>query len=230
MKMDVIILAGGLGTRLRSVIQDIPKPMAPVNGKPFLHIVLESLPLDRIRSIVLSVGYKHESIKESVGEFYHSIPVKYAVENEPLGTGGGVKLAMAMCDAETILLLNGDTFFELDFNELVAQHLENDNDLTVALKLMEDPYRYGAVEIDQKNRIVGFKEKNPHLKQALINGGVYVLNRRLKDVFPSEDKCSFEQDILEKHVGDLTFGSYVSEGMFIDIGIPEDYQRAHELF
>lgn len=225
----MIILAGGLGTRLKSVVADIPKPMAPVNEKPFLHFILDALSISDVGKIVLSVGYKHKVIQDYLGDEYKGVPILYAVENEPLGTGGGIKLALQQCSSEQVLILNGDTYFTVDHERMLQQHVASGALLTLALKDMKDPHRYGAVEI-HAGLVRAFKEKDPSLDQALINGGVYFANRSLLELFPSQAKSSFESDILEKYVGIKTFSAFISKGLFIDIGIPEDYFKAQWIF
>ncbi|MFY0643471.1 MAG: HAD-IIIA family hydrolase [Bacteroidia bacterium] len=231
MKLDVIILAGGLGTRLQSVVADVPKPMAPVCDSPFIHYILKSLDLTLVNNIIFSVGYKHEVIKEYIGDEYEGKRVLYAVEDQPLGTGGGIKLALQKAETEQVLILNGDTYFQVDIQAMLNSHIEEGNTLSLALKYINKPARYGTViTMPPSGRIIYFKEKNPKSPAAFINGGVYIAQKELLEHFPEEDKCSFEQDILEKHVGNLQFGSFISAGLFIDIGIPEDYEKAQELF
>lgn len=229
MKFDVIILAGGLGTRLRSVVADVPKPMAPVAGRPFLDLILEKLPLANVATIILSVGHKHEVIKEHYGDVYFDTPVRYAVEEEPLGTGGGIKLALQMAKQDHTLIVNGDTLFDIDYEQFWQSHYYAGNDLTLALKQMDHPDRYGTVLLDQ-HRVVRFQEKTPGLKYGLINGGIYWVRTDIVEEFPSSEKFSFEQDFLEKKVNDLNMGGYIDTAGFIDIGIPEDYERAQTLF
>ena len=231
MKYDVIILAGGLGTRLRSVISDIPKPMAPVAGNPFLHYILESLVVDEIGKIVLSVGYKYEVIEEYIGTEYKGLSVEYAVEKEPLGTGGGIQLALEKCEAEQVLILNGDTFFGLNVKTLLNSHLAKKNDLTIGIKHIVKPYRYGTVICSEfHNRILSFKEKDESIPEAYINAGVYMLNRSIMEEFPKTEKWSFEKDFLEVKLEELTIASFPSAARFIDIGIPEDFEKAQILF
>ena len=228
--IPAIILAGGLGTRLRSVISDMPKPMAPVNGKPFLHYIFLYLQKQGISDVILSVGYKSEMIKEFFGEKYAGINVRYAVENEPLGTGGGIAQAMAMIDSDAFVL-NGDTFFDVDLSELYGFYQKSNSDIALALKRMLHFDRYGTVEIGNQNRVLQFHEKQFRY-EGLINGGVYVLSKDLfkkieeleDDVLPQ--KFSFEKDVLEKYLIYLHYHGIEFKGYFIDIGIPEDYQKA----
>ena len=232
--MEVIILAGGLGTRLRSEIKDVPKCMAPIAGKPFLWYLLKDLTkYEEVNRVILSVGYLREVIFEWIDHVKNEFPFEfvYAIEEQPLGTGGGIKLALSKSLTNDVVVLNGDTFFAVNLRELMESHRLYPSAVTLALKPMQDFERYGRVIIDEvDNRIVEFKEKE-YCKEGLINGGVYVINK-LEPIFEGlPEKFSFETAVLEPQckVGKL-FG-VVQEGYFIDIGIPEDYKRAdNELF
>lgn len=223
-----IILAGGLGTRLRSVINDLPKPMAPVNGKPFLHYIFQYLIKQRVGEAVLSVGYKHESIKEFFGTEYLGIKIQYSVEEEPLGTGGGIKQAFQLV-GDCAFVLNGDTFFDVDLNALQQFYFETNSDISLSLKPLKDFDRYGTVELDENLRITKFIEKQ-FLSEGLINGGVYFFSKVLFDKVETPQKFSFEKDVLEKYTSTLKFTGKAFDGYFIDIGIPEDYQKAQHDF
>ncbi len=232
--IPAIILAGGLGTRLRSVISDLPKPMAPVAGQPFLHYIFLYLQKQGITDVVLSVGYKSEVIKEFFGDKYAGINIRYAVENEPLGTGGGIRQAMSLIDSDAYVL-NGDTFFDVDLKDLYEFYTMRSSDIALALKRMHHFDRYGTVEIGNQDRVLQFQEKR-YKAEGLINGGVYVINKNLfKKVEEIEDtilsqRFSFEKDILEKHLLPLHYQGKEFGGYFIDIGIPEDYERAQTDF
>ncbi|MDA8886618.1 nucleotidyltransferase family protein [Bacteroidia bacterium] len=229
MIFDVVILAGGLGTRLASVISDVPKPMAPVAGKPFLDHILCKLPLDHIGRIILAVGHKYQRIEEYYGAAYNGTSIEYSIEKEPLGTGGGIGLAMHKVQAETALILNGDTFFDVNLEEMWQKHSNLAKVITLALKQMENPDRYGTVLLEG-NTIVRFQEKIEGLPTGLINGGVYWVNKNILDALPNKEKYSFESEFLELAVRDNKLSGYISEGLFIDIGIPSDYERAQEIF
>jgi D-glycero-alpha-D-manno-heptose 1-phosphate guanylyltransferase len=229
MKVDVIILAGGLGTRLASVVSDVPKPMALVAGKPFLDHILCKLPLHNISQIILAVGYKYEKIEAYYGNTYHNIPIVYSVENEPLSTGGGVALALDKMRSETGIILNGDTFFDVNYEELIEVHKSSLSPITLSLKQMENPDRYGTVLVET-HKIVRFQEKELGQKTGLINGGVYAIHKKLKEMMPHLDKFSFETEVLEANVAAGLLAGYISSGLFIDIGIPEDYERAQTIF
>jgi D-glycero-alpha-D-manno-heptose 1-phosphate guanylyltransferase len=229
MKLDVIILAGGLGTRLASVVSDVPKPMAPVAGKPFLEQVLKSLPAQHIAKVILAVGYTYEKIEEYYGSVYNTIPLEYSIETEPLGTGGGIGRALRKCTSEYILILNGDTSFDVNLEELIYVHQTEQALLTLALKQMDSPDRYGTVLLE-KNTIVRFQEKQTGLSTGLINGGVYIASKALISELPQIEKYSFESEILEGKVTSGRLKGYISKGLFIDIGIPADYERAQSIF
>lgn len=229
MIQEAVVLAGGFGTRLRKVVPDLPKPMAPVNGKPFLHYILMHLRQAGITHIVLSVGYLAEKIESYFGNSYEGIRISYCHEREPMGTGGGIRMAIEMCSSQDILALNGDSFFAVPIVDYAVQHLNSGADASLALREVEDGSRYGTIQLN-KNRITAFREKSVESKgPALINGGVYILKR---DVYlhltPSEQAFSIEYDFFAKQATTLHLNAYISKGYFIDIGIPEDYLRAQQ--
>ena len=221
---EAIVLAGGFGTRLQTVVSEVPKPMAPVAGKPFLQYILDYLIDQQVDHVVLAVGYLREVIIGEFGNAYKSLRLTYSIEEEPLGTGGGILQACQYTSSDQVFVINGDTFFHVDLAELADVHNTNNALLTVALKRMEKFDRYGTVDVNADGKIVGFLEKK-YLDEGLINGGVYCLN---KDVFPADmpARFSFEKEILEKEIANGRIFGMRSEGYFIDIGIPEDYARA----
>jgi D-glycero-alpha-D-manno-heptose 1-phosphate guanylyltransferase len=219
--VEAIILAGGLGTRLRSMITDLPKPMAPIANKPFLWYLLSYLSQYDIQKVVLSVGYKYEMIQAFFGDRFAGMEINYAIEEEPLGTGGGIRRALDQTNGDTVLILNGDTFFAVDFAELANVHSSQNADLTLALKPMINFDRYGNV-VTVATRVIGFEEKKL-FKSGNINGGVYLMNANLFERLGFGEKFSFEKDFLEKYIMQLNFQALISNAYFIDIGIPEDY-------
>ena len=223
--MEAVILAGGLGTRLREVISDVPKPMAPVGSKPFLRYILERLEMQGVRRVVLAVGYKHETISSYFGHRCGEIRIAYSVEEEPLGTGGALKQAMDQISSDQVLLLNGDTLFHVDIKQLVQVHQDRAADLTLSLKPMRRFDRYGAVIVSSDSRVLSFQEKRM-CESGLINGGVYVARTDLWDPFELSAKFSFERFLENPGAQKLNMYGFPSEGYFIDIGIPEDYERA----
>ena len=223
---ECIILAGGLGTRLRSEVADLPKCMAPVAGKPFLHWVIAHLTTQKLTSFIFALGYMHEIIEEYVKENYPFLHVQFSVENEPLGTGGAIKLAMKLCQEQHISVVNGDTLFETNNNLLWTEHILRKSACTLALKPMHNFDRYGAVTINEKHVINAFKEKK-YMDAGLINGGVYLINRHVFNQINFSKKFSFEKDFLEKYLDILTMIGVEDNGYFIDIGIPEDFKKAN---
>ena len=217
--MEAVILAGGLGTRLRSVVSEVPKCMAPVGGKPFLQYMLEWLSRLDVSHVVLSVGYLREVIFAFIDSREWPFEISYAVEEEPLGTGGGIRLALTKCREDRVIVLNGDTFFNVDLKALTFAA-----PVTLALKPMRDFDRYGAVDL-AGGLVTGFHEKTA-CTEGLINGGVYALVRSRLDLAFYPGRFSFEKDLLEPLAAARLVAGQVQEGYFIDIGIPEDYTRA----
>ena len=224
---ECIILAGGLGTRLRSEVADLPKCMAPVAGKPFLHWVVAHLIAQKITSFVFSLGYMHEIIEEYIQLNHPQLQVKFSVENEPLGTGGAIKLALNLCEEENVMVVNGDTLFETNINALWAEHTQNNSACSLSLKPMQNFERYGAVTTNESKIITAFTEKK-YIEKGLINGGVYLINRNSFNQLNLPQKFSFEKDFLEKYLHILTMIGVQDNGYFIDIGIPEDFKKANE--
>ena len=219
---DIIILAGGLGERLRHVVSDTQKVMAPIAGKPFLRWLLNGLTAQGARRFVLAVGYKSEQIEACFGNSYNGAAIVYSREETPLGTGGAIRQALALCETEDAVVVNGDTYFDVDLNALLKAHRERQAALTLSLKPMTGFDRYGTVSTDETGRVTGFHEKKP-VREGLINGGVYAIRKDTYKEMP-EGKFSFEREILEP-LALATFGM-ASDGYFIDIGIPGDYFRA----
>ena len=225
--MEAIILAGGMGTRLRSVVPDLPKPMAPVAGRPFLAWVLDRLLDAGFENAVLAVGYKNEAISNHFGERHHGLSLHYSVETLPLGTGGAIRLAADQITRYPVFVLNGDTFLELDFQAMLTAHQQAGAKLSVAVCRVPDVSRYGALEIEG-DVILGFHEKG-RSGPGFINAGVYLLGAEILRQIPAGEPFSFEQQLLVPRVQDLRPHAFVTTGRFIDIGIPEDYDRAQRL-
>lgn len=223
--MEAIILAGGFGTRLQSVVKNLPKPMAPVNDKPFLTYVLNHLLRNGVSRFILSVGYRCEAIRDYFGDAYRSAPIVYAVEEVPLGTGGGIKKALDMARSSPVLVVNGDTFFDVDLNVLLAAHHERNADVTIAAKEMDDLERYGSVVFNSSGRLTSFEEKGKPTK-GHINGGIYVMNQDIFECFSPAPRFSFETDFLEAHLKEINIHVVPCAAYFIDIGIPGDYEKA----
>lgn len=227
--MEAIILAGGLGTRLRGTIGDYPKCMAEVNGLPFLAYVFKYLWAQGCTRAILSLGYKHEVVTQWLQAQELPFATDYVVENEPLGTGGGIQLAMKEAVADNVIVLNGDTLFLADLQRQMDEHISHHAAVTLGLKAMQHFDRYGVVNTDSKGVITSFEEKR-YRETGLINAGTYIINVRsyLSKHLPV--KHSFEKDYLERYTAEGHFYGCANDGYFIDIGIPEDYERAQGEF
>jgi len=227
--MQAILLCGGMGTRLRSVVSDRPKPMADICGKPFLQYLLEMLRDKGITEVIFALGYMGEMIEEYFQDgSAFGLKIAYSYEEEPLGTGGAIRNALPKILEEEVLVLNADTYFPMDYQGLLRFHQENDGDFSLATRVVPDISRYGAVRRDAAGRILVWNEKLGDGGQPLageINGGIYVMKKSLIAEIP-EGKQSLEQDCIPKWLseGKRIFG-LPFEGYFMDIGIPKDYQQ-----
>jgi D-glycero-alpha-D-manno-heptose 1-phosphate guanylyltransferase len=224
---SVIILAGGLGTRLRSAVSDLPKCMAPVAGRPFIGYVIDHLRQQGIQHFIFALGYKNEAFLDFLSTHLPGGNYTLSVEPEPLGTGGAVRLACTHTTEKNVLVANGDTLFTIQVSRLASFHHLHDADCTLSLKPMHRFDRYGVVELNPDHSIRHFKEKQ-YYESGYINGGVYMLNaeRLLSEDLP--EKFSFEQDYLEKYYQQRKMYGQIQDEYFIDIGIPTDYERAQK--
>ncbi|WP_029891017.1 nucleotidyltransferase family protein [Polycyclovorans algicola] len=225
-----IVLAGGFGTRLQSVVADVPKPMAPVAGRPFLQVLLDTLADAGVTGAVLAVGYKREVIEQHFGAHYRGIALDYSVEAEPLGTGGAIRQAFEQAGVERALVLNGDTWCPVDLLALVQTHRAHAAMLTLTLTQVPDAGRFGAVTQLPDGRVSAFHEKRSDGGAGRINAGVYVVERALMAYAPTSAKFSFETDVMQRVVGTLPVFGHVTDAPFIDIGIPSEFARAQGLF
>jgi len=217
--MEAIILAGGFGTRLKNVVLDLPKPMAPIRGVPFLSFILDQLNRQGFTKVILAVGYLHEKIISFYGNKYKNMQIEYSIEYEPLGTGGCVKKALDKTTEKHIFVINGDTYFDINFNEI-----KKPKNVMIVCKQMNDTSRYGNIIIES-DIIIRFSEKGIG-GSGYINGGIYYFNRDVFNKFMLPDKFSMEKDFFEKHLNEMIIDAHISNEYFIDIGIPEDYERA----
>ncbi len=226
-----IILAGGFGTRLQSVVNDLPKPMAPINGEPFLNYQLNYLKHYGIKNVILSVGYLAEKIKAYYGYNFNGLEIDYVVEENPMGTGGGIRLALEKCTESLSFVLNGDSFFDVDLIKFYDRHIQNRSQISLALRKVNNSSRYGTIEKTKENIISSFKEKSGIDHEGIINGGVYLLDKNLYlQKTPSATNFSIEKDFFEKQLSNSLISGFEFEGYFIDIGIPEDYLKAQNDF
>jgi D-glycero-alpha-D-manno-heptose 1-phosphate guanylyltransferase len=228
MKSDVVILAGGLGTRLQNLLPGIPKPMVPVNEQPFLKYLLGYVNKFNPARIILSVGYRHEQIIDYFGDNFEGTRLIYSIEESPLGTGGAILKSIQLSESKNVYILNGDTFFDVDLEQMERQHHDKQADISIALKEMLNFERYGSVSVHE-NRITRFIEKQ-FIEKGFINAGTYLLSKQKFLDINWPEKFSFEKDYLEKYVEKSFFAPYFADGYFIDIGIPEDYLKSQADF
>ena len=226
--MQAIVLAGGLGTRLRGAVDDLPKPMAPVRGRPFLAFVLDQLVDSGFKTVTLATGYRHEAIRSYFGADYRALALRYSVEPEPLGTGGAIRLACDGVSADNVFVLNGDTYLELDFRAMLAAHADIEAEITIAVCHVPDVARYGALELTD-DTVGAFLEKG-RSGPGWINAGTYVMGPKLRARLQRRGAFSFERDLLVPGVSSIRPHAFRSSGRFIDIGTPEDYARAQLFF
>lgn len=226
--IDSIILAGGLGTRLRSVVSDRPKVLAPIGNKTLLDHVMDHLFSHGLHSIILSVGYMKEKIREHIERqiFPESITISFSEEEYPLGTGGAIKKALALASSDIVLILNGDTFFPIDYRRLFESHLLMNADITIGLRQIENVSQSGSVIADTEGKIIGFNEKTGENKKGVMSGGAYLFRKNIFDNFNLPDAFSIEKDFFEKHIHSVKARGLIFDDYFIDIGIPENYQKA----
>lgn len=221
--MEAIVLAGGFGTRLRSVVSDLPKPMALVAGRPFLDILLTLLAKNGFDRVVLSLGYMADKVVSYLGHRYQDMVLVYEIEDTPLGTGGAVRAALQRCREDHVFVFNGDTFLDLEVAQVESLWRKNKGAVLVAREV-PDTSRYGCLEV-LDGRVTNFLEKGM-AGPGLINAGCYVLPRHCLDGFPIGQPFSLESDFLIHSLTTMQIDAFVTEGHFIDIGVPEDYARA----
>lgn len=226
-EMEAIVLAGGLGTRLRAAVPDLPKPMAPVNGRPFLERLLDYWIAQGVTTFILSTGYRYEALAAHFGAAFHGAVIRQVVEDRPLGTGGGLLLASgSLVEAGPFLVLNGDTFFEVPLAALREFHAAHRAQATLSLFRTPQQGRYTGINVGKAGEIRSF---GTGARGALANGGVYLMERSLLEGGPwrPASAVSLEEDILPFAVqaGKRVYGMECS-GRFLDIGVPEDYARA----
>lgn len=222
--MQAVILAGGLGTRLRSVVSDLPKAMAPIGGRPFLEYLLENLLKQDVDDVTLAVGHMRDAIIQHFGDRWQGLSIRYSIETEPLGTGGALRRALRAMPPMPTFVLNGDTWLPINFVGMHAQHVEIGAAVTVAVCPVLDVARYGAVQVEG-GLITGFYEKGLS-GPGMINGGIYLVDPSVFNAVILPEAFSFESDFLVTHAATLKLSAFVTGEEFIDIGVPNDYARA----
>jgi D-glycero-alpha-D-manno-heptose 1-phosphate guanylyltransferase len=226
-----VILAGGLGTRLRGVLPGVPKVLAAVAGRPFLNYLLGQLDSYGIREVVLCTGYLGDQIRFKIGDRYGShLHLKYSWEEQPLGTGGAVRQALGLCISDPILVMNGDSYVDVDLIGFLKWFCERDLEAALVLSKIPDTGRYGKVEIGAGGLITGFMEKMAGDGPGWINSGVYLLRKSVLSYFPEKQFSSLEGDLFPRLVAETRLYGYLAVGKFIDIGTPESYLLAEKFF
>lgn len=224
-----LLLVGGLGTRLRSAVPSLPKPLASVGKKSFLELLIRQLKRQGIRHVIMCSGYLADQVEDEFGDGRAlDLTISYSRELEPLGTAGAVKLAQShLGEASQFLVMNGDSFLEIDLQLFIQFHRDRGALISMAVVRVEDSSRYGTVQVDDNQKVIGFREKAGSDGPGLVNGGVYVFDSGVLAYIP-EGRSSLEKDVFPQLLGK---GFYAQEhrGMFIDIGTPEDYARAQQL-
>jgi D-glycero-alpha-D-manno-heptose 1-phosphate guanylyltransferase len=232
------ILAGGLGTRLRSVVSDRPKVLAPVRGKPFLAHLLDQLLEAGVGRVVLLTGYRGEQIQEAFGDQYRELALAYSIEPAPLGTAGALRFALSQLFPASapgtngalhgVLVLNGDSYCDADFTKFRAFHEQQRGDASLVLAQVPDTSRFGKVEVGPNHRLQRFLEKQAAGGSGWINAGIYLLNRELIEQIPAGRAVSIEREMFPEWLRNRNLLGFRSEGAFLDIGTPESYQAAEE--
>jgi len=228
MNFEAIVLAGGLGTRLRKVVPDLPKALAPVAGQPFIDFLLHSLAASGCQRVVIAVGYRCELIVEHVGSKFAGLDVAYSIEDEPLGTGGATRKALSAIESSRAVVLNADTWLEIHYPAMLDAHCDAAARVTMAVREVADVGRYGAVDVEAR-RVVRFEEKGVRRGPGLINAGAYVFEQDVFDDVRLPDAFSLEVDFLTPCVARLAPLAFPVRGAFVDIGVPDDYVLAQSL-
>ena len=224
-RVTAVILAGGLGTRLRAVVSDRPKVMAEINGVPFLFYLFDKLNNCGIRQVVISTGYMASFIQSSIGFSYKNLQLDYSSEEIPLGTAGAVKLAGHSIHADQCLVMNGDSYTQFDPVSLFMSHKQKVANITILLKMVEDTARFGTIKMNERNEIEKFIEKGQNKDSNLINTGIYLMKTSIFQDIPDTIPCSLEYDFFPSKVGQNIYG-FETKGEFIDIGTPKSYADA----
>ena len=228
-QITALILAGGLGTRLQKVVSDRSKVMAEINGKSFLCYLLDQLAEADIERAVVSTGYMAEQIEERIGGKYKDVEIVYSKEENPLGTGGALKLAVRVIGTKYCLVMNGDSYTEFDPASLLMNHKKSDSSITIVVKEVKDSSRYGTIQMDEQNKIVEFTEKGRTAARGLINAGVYIIENLALQEIPGKIPCSLEHDFFPFMI-ERGINGYKTGGRFIDIGTPKSYAKAEKFF
>ncbi|HLJ92059.1 MAG TPA: nucleotidyltransferase family protein [Gemmataceae bacterium] len=229
-RISAAILAGGLGSRLRSVVADRPKVLAPVYGRPYLTFLLDQLAEAGIAEVVLLTGYQAEQVRSTLGMTYAGMRLVYSQERSPLGTAGAVRWGLAKLSGSTVLLLNGDSYCDVNLAEFRSFHAQRAVDVSLVLAKAPAQSRFGTVWLDCQGRVERFEEKTADTGGNWINAGIYLLERRLIEEIPVERSVSLERDLFPAWIARQRVYGFRCAGRFLDIGTPEAYAEAESFF
>ena len=228
-KLTPVILAGGLGTRLRSVVGDCPKILALVNNRPFLSYLLDQLLCNDFSHVILCTGHGAGQVSAAFGNVYKGLTIEYSLEAKPLGTGGAIRNAIPHIKTDHILVMNGDSYINADLKIYIKWHFQNQIDVSLLLTKVSDVSRYGRVDVDKNGLVKQFVEKNEATTLGWINAGIYISKKRLISQIPAGESFSLEYDFFPNFVGKGLHGFKCNDS-FIDIGTPESYDKADQFF
>lgn len=228
-EISVAILAGGFGTRLQSKVMGKQKVLAEVRKHPFLEYILRQLDQANFKNIVLCTGYSSDQVEKTFGGRYKNLRLYYSPEQMPLGTAGSLRKAFPLLNSETILVMNGDSFCEVDFKKFWQFHLNKNSNVSLVLSSVPDITRFGTVKLGEDDNIVGFQEKKEVSGPGLVSAGIYLINKTLIAEIPKDQEISLEKEVFPKWIGKGFYG-YRNNNSFIDIGTPESYDQAEKFF
>ena len=231
-KIDVIILAGGLGTRLKGIVPDLPKALSPINGRPFLDYILDFLEASNsINNVILAVGYMADQIVGTYTDRHeYNFGILFSREETLLGTGGAINRALGYATTDSVMVLNGDSYVDADLSDVVAFHREKNASMTIIVKKIKNPGRYGLVRFDGNHTITSFNEKQPSSTEGYINTGIYLLKKEIFNNIEENKILSLEKELMPFFIYSGGVYAFATHGEFIDIGVPETYLAAEEFF
>lgn len=226
--VTALILAGGKGVRIQSVVSDRQKVMADVHGRPFITFILDRLAASGFKKVIFCTGHLGAEMEKALGCHYNGLELQFSRESKPLGTGGAVRNALPMIDTDPVLVMNGDSYHEVDLPSFIHHHQDNNSAFTMALTHVPDVSRYGQVALGGNSRLINFQEKETGESQGWINAGIYLINPVLIETIPEGQAMSLEKDIFPNWLTQPCYG-YKGSGRFLDIGTPDSYHQAESL-
>ncbi|RJR07510.1 galactokinase [Candidatus Parcubacteria bacterium] len=229
LNISVAILVGGLGTRLKPVVNDRPKVMALINGRPFLSYILDQINNARLTDVILCVGYMGKYLESEMGQTYRNLSLRYSYEYEPLGTGGALRNAHDLINSDTILIMNGDSYCQYNLGEYWSFHEQNNAFASILSTFVSDTSRYGRIRINDHNHVLAFEEKGSFTGPGWINAGIYLIDRETISGIPGKRFVSLEKEIFPSLIGKELYG-FMNDGLFLDIGTPDDFAKAGAFF